>query len=107
MFYIYEIECDTPNHRYVGQTKDIDTRLASHRQEPCALTSTVWFTKLHGVKSSRVICIVEPRAEALHIEAEWQIILNQRGYVVGGWQGEAALEEVRQWEFTLSSATLG
>ena len=79
-FYVYYIECETPNHCYIGQTQDWARRLIQHTRG----YKKTWFTKQHGVKTSRILCIVQTQGEAQRIEYKYQKCLSKRGYIVGG-----------------------
>lgn len=49
MYYVYVIECATPNHYYIGLTQDFEGRIRRHMDRKGAK-----FTSEHGFK--RVIC---------------------------------------------------
>lgn len=50
MFYLYEIECETPQHLYVGISERPETRIAKHRKGLAAR-----FTARHGVLRHRLL----------------------------------------------------
>lgn len=79
MFTVYEIECETPNHFYVGMSKNFEHRIEAHSNCDGAR-----FTRRHGVKNWRALVMVETTTEAKRIETAWFRILKRRGYVVGG-----------------------
>ncbi len=47
---LYEIECETPNHIYVGITNSIGKRWRDH-----CVGKGAGFTRLHGVKGIKII----------------------------------------------------
>lgn len=49
MYYVYVIECEIPNHYYIGLTQNFDERIRKHMNRKGAR-----FTSLHGFK--KVIC---------------------------------------------------
>lgn len=78
MYWVYCIECVTPNHLYVGQSRKVDERLLAHVQ------GKVPFTLRHGVKRWCLVttscCIDSIR----RLEVEEYRRLKSEGYVVGG-----------------------
>lgn len=47
--YLYQIDCDTPGHHFVGYSKYLDVRLQEHRD------GCYGWTKTHGVKKFTVL----------------------------------------------------
>ena len=83
-FTVYQIDCNTSNHVYVGQTCNYTVRIFQHRGQG---RYQAVFVKKHGVRTARRICIVESRLEAIRVEALWHHALERRGFVVGGDDG--------------------
>ena len=79
-YFVYEIECNTPNHFYVGLTEDFDRRIRQH-QGPCGGSV---FTKTHGVKSAKVVTTSESLDEAKRLEWLHVQTLDKEGFVVRG-----------------------
>lgn len=74
---VYEIECQTPNHRYVGFSRQVQHRLGAH-----LLGKGSKFTTRHGVKSARVLCFVETEVEARRIEQAWYRVIRDKGFTI-------------------------
>lgn len=69
LFYVYVLECQTPNHFYIGQTNDVERRVGEHRTGLGAQ-----FTIIHGVKELIETYEYPTRGEALH----WERTLTYR-----------------------------
>jgi predicted GIY-YIG superfamily endonuclease len=63
MITVYLIECETPDHWYVGVSGDYQERLDAH-----AAGAGAAFTRLHGVKASTVIQEVSNMEAAKAVE---------------------------------------
>lgn len=74
---VYEIECITPNHRYVGMSENVVHRLGSH-----LLGRGCVFTQKHGVKAARILCFVESIEEAKRVEQAWYRVLKSRKFTI-------------------------
>lgn len=79
MFVVYRIECETPNHWYVGQSQNVNHRLERHKCKDGAE-----FTKRHGVKSWRLIAVAPTRPRAVQLETKEFRRLKALGLIVGG-----------------------
>jgi predicted GIY-YIG superfamily endonuclease len=79
LFYLYEIECLTPNYFYVGISETPDRRIEWHRRGLAAR-----FTAKHGVKAHRILWRFSGEGAAK--KAEWSRVkqLEERGHVVRG-----------------------
>ena len=77
--YLYEIECETYNHYYVGITTCPEIREEEHRSggERCAK----WL-KIHGVRRFIVLGIYSSKKEALQAEYDRRVWLNTESRVV-------------------------
>lgn len=72
-FAVYEIECITPNHKYVGFSGRVEQRLGSH-----LLGQGAMFTRRHGVKSAKVISTHATVEEAkLAEQAHYRVVKGQ------------------------------
>jgi len=78
VYTVYEIECETSNHRYVGFSGNVHRRIEQHRDGTGAV-----FTRLHGVKSWRVIAEVATKEEAKELERKAYLDLHIAGYAIG------------------------
>lgn len=76
---LYQIECQTPNHFYVGISSHIEDRLHRHSSGKGAV-----FTRLHGVKHSTLICTYEDVQAAKMAEWELVKILRSKGHITCG-----------------------
>lgn len=63
MWFLYLIECKTPNHYYVGITSQLITREERHRS-----CRGAQFTQVHGVRTFEVLATYPTLAEALKAE---------------------------------------
>jgi len=74
---VYEIECNAPDHRYVGFSEDVVRRVGTH-----LLGKGARFTKQHGVKAARILCFLETEDEAKRVKQAWRSVLQSRRYRV-------------------------
>jgi len=77
VFTVYEIICETPNHRYVGQTGQIENRITAHMEGRGAK-----FTQRHGFDSWRVIKAVATRTAAKAVERAHYYKLKNQGFTI-------------------------
>lgn len=86
---VYQIECKTPRHCYIGITAHFEHRIRRHARE-AAKTQPSYdygpriFLYKHGFRTHKALCVVETRMEAERVEFVYQQVLKQRGFVVGG-----------------------
>ena len=79
MYFIYCIECITPNHLYVGQTGHLVRRITNHK-----LGRGSRFTLRHGVKRWCVVTSADTIDKIKELEVAEYKRLKGIGYVVGG-----------------------
>ena len=65
MYCVYVIECKTPNHYYVGETRQYEHRIRSHKRGTGAR-----FTSVHGFRRVIDTKYVESESEAKKCERE-------------------------------------
>lgn len=70
--FLYEIECETPNHIYVGITYQIGHRFTQHQKGRGAK-----FTKEHGVKRLKIITEYNNMKEAYIAETDHVLLLRK------------------------------
>lgn len=78
-FVVYLIECQTPNHFYVGMTSNWRKR----RQRHLAIKGSVW-TSQHGVKSIQLMAECETEKEAKQLERVLTLQIKSEGRQVRG-----------------------
>jgi predicted GIY-YIG superfamily endonuclease len=76
---LYEIECVTPRHWYVGISADVDHRLIAHKAG-----SGARFTAKYGVKSHTVLGEFVDAHTAKQAERRRVLELRAQGSVVAG-----------------------
>lgn len=77
-FSLYRIECQTPEHIYVGISRRVWNRIADHDRGHGAV-----FTRKHGVKSVEIVAEFKTEREAK--AAEWTLVLKlSKRFVVRG-----------------------
>jgi predicted GIY-YIG superfamily endonuclease len=74
---VYEIECLTPNHYYVGMSGQVEKRLGNH-----LLGRGSKFTQRHGVKSARIIGWFESEADAKLAEQTHYRYIRDLGFTI-------------------------
>lgn len=85
--YVYVLQCETPNHYYVGVTTNIDKRMAQHvkvansRSKKYVEPSSYWFVNTHGVETAILCYPVQSMNRALNLEVMLARYLSQNGFV--------------------------
>lgn len=82
MWFLYLIECEAPNHYYVGISSQPFERERKHR----AGRGTP-FTELHGVKTFELLAYFDTQEEAEQAEQQFTDSLRNDGFVVFGGKG--------------------
>jgi predicted GIY-YIG superfamily endonuclease len=80
VYHLCEIECETPDHFFLGYSEHFDSWLARHKER----TTLSPFTQKHGVRSGRVLATYENLAELKKAQAERTEELLARGMTVNG-----------------------
>src|SRR3990167_1815841 len=90
---LYQIECITPKHFYIGITAHPRARLESH----CSGHGAKW-VKLHGIKHFKVLRRFRTEKDAKKAENRRVLELAQQGYEVRGgpWTQEIAQMPLRE-----------
>lgn len=78
-WYLYEIECVTPGHIYVGITRDFSKRLIRHQEGHGSR-----FTAKHGVKSWRLLWRFDSEEAAKRAELSRVYQLDKQCFIVRG-----------------------
>lgn len=94
-FYIYCIECITPNHFYIGQSGNIAERLRSHER------GNTPFMREHGISRYYIVAQAFSRLDALRIEYLLYTALKQRGVITGGMGYKESNDLMTQYRTTL------
>ena len=79
MIQLYQIECETANHIYIGLSSDVLFRWRQHRNRRGAA-----FTKKHGAKRLILLQEFNDTDVAKKAERELVIKLSEAGYIVAG-----------------------
>jgi predicted GIY-YIG superfamily endonuclease len=80
MYALYRIECETPNHFYVGISQKLSKRIEAHRRHRGAV-----FTRKHGLKTFKVISLYQDEVAAKSAEmAEVRKLLAEGKIARGG-----------------------
>lgn len=78
-WFLYRIECRTPDHFYIGVTTQPIHRKTKHEQGAGAQ-----FTQCHGVKDFVILAAYDSKAEALSAEHRTVVEIRDKGFTVAG-----------------------
>ncbi len=87
---VYMIECDHPNHIYIGQTSQYEYRMEEHRKG-----RGMPFTTKYGVKNTLIMGIFSSRDEALVEEKRIRRSKFEEGFCVNRCYGKCLLVGIR------------
>lgn len=79
MFTLYQVECMTPNHFYIGISTDINRRIIEHQNGRGAR-----FTRKHGVRTITLLQTFPSATAAKKAERETVIALQNHGLIAAG-----------------------
>ena len=79
-YFVYCIECNMPNHFYVGQTAYLEERIKKHFTNRGAV-----FTRKHGAKQWFLVTKTNSRHDALKLEVLLWQVLKHKGVIAGGY----------------------
>jgi predicted GIY-YIG superfamily endonuclease len=92
IYHLCEIECETPNHYYLGYTEHFESWLERHKDRNivCPFTST------HGVRSGRIIGSFGDLTELKKAQAAHIKDLLEKGMTVNGREPESLKKPARR-----------
>lgn len=91
-YWVYVIQCKTPNRIQVGMTCDLPRRIEEHRRGESGSPTIVW----HGFKGVIETLPVSTREAAFVLERATVLRYLQQGYIAtGGGIGEKRAEQAR------------
>lgn len=79
MITLYMIKCQTPNHIYVGISRHYEARMESHK-----IGNGASFTRLHGVKSCKIVSYHKTQLAAKKAERHAVLMFRKLGFIVAG-----------------------